>query len=241
MQRLREKNQRKCINELNKNGAKVAKAQSKENVKCIKHSLTEKVSSAEAEGGPTVAAGGLAFFARRHGAYLHAAARPEKGAPPERFRLAFRPAGDPRRARALQLVPGDLGLAYRDEILRDGQWLPVRRKKLAGARPAGLARGEATDHRSDLFSFGVMLYEMASGRLPFQGRSDVEALSATIATEPQPLSQVVDELPAETERVVRPLRVHERQGNLYLLAHCYRAEALRTFRLDRVVELASEE
>jgi TolB-like protein/tRNA A-37 threonylcarbamoyl transferase component Bud32/Flp pilus assembly protein TadD len=65
------------------------------------------------------------------------------------------------------------------------------------------ARGEAADHRSDLFSFGVMLYEMASGRLPFKGTSDVEALSATITTEPQPLSQVVEGLPAETERVVR--------------------------------------
>jgi DNA polymerase-3 subunit epsilon len=51
----------------------------------------------------------------------------------------------------------------------------------------------------------------------------------------------VDARGRETERVVRPLRVHERQGNLYLVAHCYRAEALRTFRLDRVVELASEE
>jgi TolB-like protein/Flp pilus assembly protein TadD/tRNA A-37 threonylcarbamoyl transferase component Bud32 len=65
------------------------------------------------------------------------------------------------------------------------------------------ARGEAADHRSDLFSFGVMLYEMASGRLPFKGKSDVEALSATIATEPQPLSQVVEGLPADAERVVR--------------------------------------
>lgn len=51
----------------------------------------------------------------------------------------------------------------------------------------------------------------------------------------------VDARGSETVRFIRPLRVHERGGNLYLIAHCYRAEALRTFRLDRVVELAVEE
>jgi DNA polymerase-3 subunit epsilon len=44
----------------------------------------------------------------------------------------------------------------------------------------------------------------------------------------------------ETDRVVRPLRVSEERGNLYLVAHCYRAGELRTFRLDRVVEMALE-
>ena len=44
-----------------------------------------------------------------------------------------------------------------------------------------------------------------------------------------------------TDRVVRPLRVDARQDNLYLIAHCYRRDELRTFRLDRVLELALEE
>jgi DNA polymerase-3 subunit epsilon len=47
----------------------------------------------------------------------------------------------------------------------------------------------------------------------------------------------VDARGQETERAVRPLRVQERQGHLYLLAHCHRAGGLRTFRLDRVVEM----
>ncbi len=51
----------------------------------------------------------------------------------------------------------------------------------------------------------------------------------------------VDARGQETTRAVRPLRVHEQNGNLYLIAHCYRAEALRTFRLDRVVELLMED
>ena len=45
----------------------------------------------------------------------------------------------------------------------------------------------------------------------------------------------------ESERVVRPIHVSERRGYLYLSAHCHRAGALRTFRLDRVLELAVEE
>ncbi len=65
------------------------------------------------------------------------------------------------------------------------------------------AKGRPADHRSDLFSLGVMLYEMATGRLPFRGESDVEALSATIAQEPLALSEVIGEIPAEAERVVR--------------------------------------
>jgi serine/threonine protein kinase/tetratricopeptide (TPR) repeat protein len=47
------------------------------------------------------------------------------------------------------------------------------------------ARGGKVDHRSDIFSFGILLYEMLAGRLPFQGTSGIETLSA-ILTEPTP-------------------------------------------------------
>ncbi len=65
------------------------------------------------------------------------------------------------------------------------------------------ARGDPVDHRSDLFSFGIMLYEMATGQLPFKGRTEVDTLSAIIAREPPPLPEVGSELPAEAERVIR--------------------------------------
>jgi DNA polymerase-3 subunit epsilon len=51
----------------------------------------------------------------------------------------------------------------------------------------------------------------------------------------------VDARGNETDRVVRPLHVRERRGQLYLVAHCHRAAALRTFRLDRVVDMAPPE
>jgi DNA polymerase III subunit epsilon len=44
----------------------------------------------------------------------------------------------------------------------------------------------------------------------------------------------------ESVRLVRPLRVSEERGNLYLVAHCYLRDGLRTFRLDRVVEMTLE-
>jgi DNA polymerase-3 subunit epsilon len=45
----------------------------------------------------------------------------------------------------------------------------------------------------------------------------------------------------ESHRMIRPLRVNEYRGNLYLSAHCYQAGELRTFRLDRVIELTLED
>ena len=65
------------------------------------------------------------------------------------------------------------------------------------------ARGKPVDHRSDLFSMGIILYQMATGRLPFKGESDVESLSATLTQEASPLSELVAGVPAEAERVVR--------------------------------------
>jgi len=47
------------------------------------------------------------------------------------------------------------------------------------------ARGEAVDHRSDIFSFGVVLYEMLSGKLPFRGKTGTDTLTA-ILRDPAP-------------------------------------------------------
>src|SRR5262249_1009218 len=51
-------------------------------------------------------------------------------------------------------------------------------------------RGQRVDHRSDLFSVGVVLYELLSGQRPFDAGSSVERMSATLEREPPPLAGV---------------------------------------------------
>jgi len=63
------------------------------------------------------------------------------------------------------------------------------------------ARGEAIDARSDIFSFGIMLYEMIAGRLPFGGATPADVLGAILYVEPTPVS-LVSSVPDTLARVV---------------------------------------
>jgi serine/threonine protein kinase len=58
-------------------------------------------------------------------------------------------------------------------------------------------RGERTDHRADIFSFGVVLYEMLSGRKAFQGDSFATTLYKILQDVPEPLPNIDPTLPAE--------------------------------------------
>jgi len=64
------------------------------------------------------------------------------------------------------------------------------------------ARGEKVDARSDLFSFGVTLYEMVTGRPPFRGKTSTDVLSAIIRDAVVPASQANPEVPAELDRII---------------------------------------
>ncbi len=63
-------------------------------------------------------------------------------------------------------------------------------------------RGETADARSDLFAFGIMLYELATGRRPFTGDSSAEVASSILRDLPAPLSQVRADVPGDLERIV---------------------------------------
>jgi eukaryotic-like serine/threonine-protein kinase len=64
------------------------------------------------------------------------------------------------------------------------------------------AEGKKVDARSDIFSFGALLYEMVTGRRAFQGDSRLSTLSAVLREEPKPASQIVEGLPRELERII---------------------------------------
>jgi eukaryotic-like serine/threonine-protein kinase len=64
------------------------------------------------------------------------------------------------------------------------------------------AEGEKVDGRSDIFSFGVLFYEMVTGRKAFQRDSQLSTLSAILLEEPKPAGQPVEGLPHELERII---------------------------------------
>ena len=69
--------------------------------------------------------------------------------------------------------------------------------------------GSNVDQRADLFAFGCVMYEMATGKKSFTGRSTVETLQRIAHEEPQPMGQIDAGLPIELQRIVGKCLVKE--------------------------------
>jgi serine/threonine protein kinase/formylglycine-generating enzyme required for sulfatase activity len=93
----------------------------------------------------------------------------------------------------------DFGLALRDEDVGRGAGYLGTAAYMSPEQARG--EGHRVDGRSDIFSIGVVLYELLTGRRPFRGHSHLEIMQQVIGAEPRPPRQIDGTIPGELERI----------------------------------------
>ena len=76
------------------------------------------------------------------------------------------------------------------------------------------ARGAPVDKRTDIWSLGVVLYEMVAGRAPFTGETPGEVMASILETEPPPLANFIAQIPAELQQIVRQDAAQRARGTV---------------------------
>ena len=135
-----------------------------------------------------------------------------------------------------QLKILDFGIAKLTEICGRGATTPVSTEigtvlGTPGYMSPEQVRGEPADHRSDIFAFGTILFEMLSGTQPFGGATNADVQSAILGSEPPDLP---DAVPRQLDRIVRRC-LAKRPGQRFQSAKdlAFNLEDLQAPRSDR--------
>lgn len=131
----------------------------------------------------------------------------------------------------------DFGLAKTIQPLNDVDQEAPTRLNLTGAgvvigtvyyMSPEQTRGDSLDTRSDIFSFGCVLYEAATGKLPFSGPSMLSIAHKIAATDPPPPSRIVTTIPVEFDMIIE--RALAKDKELRYASASDLADALRTLK-----------